>query len=239
MANVTPDSGFPAGIYRIETTDYATGGEGGIANKQAKQIAGGLNYLKGHTDYHDKKVGSYRDFISMASSMSVDEGATGKLVIVGSSASALTLTLNWILGEVSVGDKIGVTMQGVFTGGPLDGGYVTVTAASATFSVIGGASAGSFRIYSGETADIIFTGTGAFTVIKHQSPYSSVPIGGIIRYKSSVSSSLPGYIACAGDTVFRNSYPILFATIGTAYGAGDGSTTFSLPNLPDHYIRFQ
>jgi microcystin-dependent protein len=44
-----------------------------------------------------------------------------------------------------------------------------------------------------------------------------------------------GWLACDGAAVSRSTYAALFALIGTTYGAGDGSTTFNLPNL---YGRF-
>ncbi len=40
-----------------------------------------------------------------------------------------------------------------------------------------------------------------------------------------------GFLLCAGTAVSRSTYAALFAVIGTAYGAGDGSTTFNLPNF--------
>lgn len=39
-----------------------------------------------------------------------------------------------------------------------------------------------------------------------------------------------GYLLCDGSAISRTLYPELFAAIGTTYGAGDGSTTFNLPN---------
>jgi microcystin-dependent protein len=39
-----------------------------------------------------------------------------------------------------------------------------------------------------------------------------------------------GWLLCDGSAVSRSLYPELFAAIGTTYGAGDGSTTFNLPN---------
>jgi len=39
-----------------------------------------------------------------------------------------------------------------------------------------------------------------------------------------------GWLFCNGDEVSRITYADLFAAIGTIYGAGDGSTTFGLPN---------
>lgn len=40
-----------------------------------------------------------------------------------------------------------------------------------------------------------------------------------------------GWLLCDGRTVSRTTYPQLFASIGTAFGGGDGSTTFNLPDL--------
>ena len=45
------------------------------------------------------------------------------------------------------------------------------------------------------------------------------------------SSSPNGWLLCDGSAVSRDTYSELFAVIGTAYGAGDGSTTFNLPDL--------
>lgn len=40
-----------------------------------------------------------------------------------------------------------------------------------------------------------------------------------------------GYLLCDGASVSRSIYSTLFSVIGTAYGAGDGSTTFNVPNM--------
>lgn len=40
-----------------------------------------------------------------------------------------------------------------------------------------------------------------------------------------------GYLLCDGSAVDRTTYATLFSVIGTTYGAGDGSTTFNLPDL--------
>lgn len=46
-----------------------------------------------------------------------------------------------------------------------------------------------------------------------------------------------GFLACNGALVSRTTYSALFAEIGTTYGAGDGSTTFALPDLRGEFIR--
>lgn len=45
------------------------------------------------------------------------------------------------------------------------------------------------------------------------------------------STAPAGWLLCNGDAVSRAEYSALFGIIGTAYGAGDGTTTFNLPDL--------
>jgi microcystin-dependent protein len=42
---------------------------------------------------------------------------------------------------------------------------------------------------------------------------------------------------CDGSAVSRTDYAELYSVIGDTYGAGDGSTTFNLPNLVDKFIE--
>lgn len=58
---------------------------------------------------------------------------------------------------------------------------------------------------------------------------SGNPSGAIIWYSG---TDIPdGYLLCNGAAVPRAKYASLFKAIGTKYGAGDGSTTFTLPNF--------
>lgn len=62
-----------------------------------------------------------------------------------------------------------------------------------------------------------------------QSAGSGVPVGTIIPF---AGNSVPqGYLLCDGSAISRTDYASLFAVIGTIYGAGDGNSTFNLPNL--------
>lgn len=69
----------------------------------------------------------------------------------------------------------------------------------------------------------VLTGSGEW---KHA---SGVPIGFIGYYGATTPPA--GYLKCDGAAVGRETYPELFAAIGTTFGAGDGETTFNLPNL--------
>jgi microcystin-dependent protein len=45
------------------------------------------------------------------------------------------------------------------------------------------------------------------------------------------------YLHCTGQIVSRTTYSALFAKIGTNFGAGDGSTTFAVPNYQGLFFR--
>ena len=46
----------------------------------------------------------------------------------------------------------------------------------------------------------------------------------------STASAPSGWLLCNGSAVSRTTYSALFAVVGTTFGAGDGSTTFNLPD---------
>jgi len=49
------------------------------------------------------------------------------------------------------------------------------------------------------------------------------------------STSIPsGFLECNGSNVSRSTYSDLFGVVGTTYGAGDGATTFGLPDLQNN-----
>jgi microcystin-dependent protein len=58
-----------------------------------------------------------------------------------------------------------------------------------------------------------------------------IPIGTIIPVVGIYSQYNDGFLICNGIAVNRTTWSKLFAVIGTQFGAGDGSTTFNIPNL--------
>jgi len=59
-----------------------------------------------------------------------------------------------------------------------------------------------------------------------------IPTGTIVPWSD---ASIPaGFLECNGQAVSRSTYAALFAIIGTTYGAGNGSTTFAVPDLQDN-----
>lgn len=62
-----------------------------------------------------------------------------------------------------------------------------------------------------------------------------VPIGGMLFWPGASAPSK--FLICQGQAISRTTYSSLFALIGITYGAGDGSTTFNLPQSGGEFIR--
>lgn len=52
-----------------------------------------------------------------------------------------------------------------------------------------------------------------------------------------MSTAPLGWLKANGAAVSRTAYAALFSAIGTMYGAGDGSTTFNLPDMRGEFVR--
>jgi microcystin-dependent protein len=63
----------------------------------------------------------------------------------------------------------------------------------------------------------------------------SSPEGAIIAFGGTTAPT--GWLLCNGQTVSRSTYSALYSVIGNSFGAGDGSTTFHLPDLRGRFLR--
>jgi microcystin-dependent protein len=57
----------------------------------------------------------------------------------------------------------------------------------------------------------------------------AVPVGVVNPFAGATAPS--GWLLCFGQAVSRTQYPVLFTTLSTTYGSGDGSTTFNIPDM--------
>ena len=62
-----------------------------------------------------------------------------------------------------------------------------------------------------------------------------IPAGVILTFGGSTVPE--GFLLCNGAAISRTTYAKLFAAIGTLYGAGDGATTFNLPDMRDKFAE--
>jgi microcystin-dependent protein len=93
-------------------------------------------------------------------------------------------------------------------------------------------------IQTGNIADSAVTtakiGDGQVTAVKLAAD-AVIPAGAIMPF--AMNSNPTGWLACNGDDVSRSTYAALFSAISTEYGSGDGSTTFTLPDLRGYFVR--
>lgn len=76
---------------------------------------------------------------------------------------------------------------------------------------------------------------GTVTPPKIATGYGLVPSGAVLGF--AMSTVPTGWLECTGAAVSRTTYASLFAAIGTMYGAGDGSTTFNIPDYLGVFFR--
>ena len=62
-----------------------------------------------------------------------------------------------------------------------------------------------------------------------------LPAGMVIAFAG--PNAPPGWLPCDGVEVSRMQYGALFAAIGTAWGSGNGTTTFNVPDLRGRFLR--
>jgi microcystin-dependent protein len=66
-------------------------------------------------------------------------------------------------------------------------------------------------------------------------PSGGVPAGAVMPF--AMDTVPTGWLECDGSAVSRATYAALFSAIGTTFGAGNGTTTFNLPDLRGEFVR--
>lgn len=235
MANLPESSSWVSGIYQLETTDYATGGVNGTANTQAKQLANRTAYLKEHMDTAEADIDALQAKVAKGPSLSgfmnitnVDADTTlvaadtGKLIRIVGSGSDITL-----MTAVQCGANNMVALVYEAAAQLICQGSDTINDA--------GLSGASLNITAKTMLILVSDGVSKFFVISKFVNESGVPVGAVESF--AMSSAPAGWLKCNGSAVSRTTYPALFAVIGTTFGAGNGTTTFNLPDLRGEFIR--
>lgn len=85
---------------------------------------------------------------------------------------------------------------------------------------------------TGDTVDVLWFDDTLGYVMWPLSGTGTAPVtppGSVIAYAG--TDSPIGWLFCNGSAVSRTTYAALFAVLASTYGAGDGSTTFNLPDM--------
>lgn len=99
-----------------------------------------------------------------------------------------------------------------------------------------GIAANGAKVVDIATTGATITGDMNATTVK-QAGFSLLPVGIMFPYGGTAAPS--GYLLCYGQEISRTTYAALYAAIGDTYGAGDGSTTFLVPDIRGRVVAGQ
>jgi microcystin-dependent protein len=174
--------------------------------------------------------GYYSGQVVYNSSRSYDSFDIGKLIVHGNDSYT-----NYLPTAASYTPGATLTIQNSGTGGA-----ITITAAG-TDKIDGAVNqVASVSLLYGDSA--IFTCDGKTNwIMQKNSPTGGTggTLAGSPGEIAYFATSIPpaGFLEANGAVISRTAYNELFSAIGITYGAGNGSTTFALPDLRGEFIR--
>lgn len=91
------------------------------------------------------------------------------------------------------------------------------------------------EVYTGSVVGVTYySTTGQFQLVTNNTN-AAAPAGQVASF--AMNSCPTGWLTADGSAVSRSTYAVLFANIGTTWGAGNGSTTFNVPDLRGMFLR--
>jgi len=85
------------------------------------------------------------------------------------------------------------------------------------------------QIQLGDRVSILQQGPVMLIIGRLEGNDAFTPVGSVLPYAG--SSAPMNWLLCDGSAVSRTIYADLFVVCGTAYGVGNGTTTFNIPNM--------
>lgn len=176
-------------------------------------------------------VNTYVTKAALATSVTTDTGKVTTLTATDSTLTNLTVTGQTSVPTANEGNSSKAIASTEFVQGeltnylPLSGG--TVSGNLTVEGTITGNLDGN--------ADTATNATNDANGNPIASTYLPAVVGAVVAFAGRTTPQ--GWLLCDGSAISRTTYANLFACIGTTYGAGDGNTTFNLPNLTDKFIE--
>jgi microcystin-dependent protein len=114
-------------------------------------------------------------------------------------------------------------------------GSIPCSTVTAKGDLIAGTAANTFSALPVGTDGLFLTANSASATGLCWAQVGDSPVGAISFF--AMCTAPTGWLVADGSCVSRSTYSALFTAVGTTYGAGDGTTTFQLPNLRGRFAR--
>ena len=245
MANLSEMSRWEAGIYQWETSDPVQGGPNGIDNRPTRELANRTRWLydelgrvKARMDdpnfYKSITVSDSKALFDAGNYLQIGADAAGGYIRNKKTNKGIQLkndgTLQYDGSDIITARKV--------SHNPDDQTVATVPSSFALNKAFDNSIKRGGAIGLGGAAHQIAIGwdtPGLIAKIDNHIFNVGVPTGAIAYFPYAAAPF--GWLKANGAAVSRTVYANLFAVIGTAYGSGDGRTTFNLPDLRGEFIR--
>ena len=216
MTNFTEQNVFTAGVRMIEPGDSVIGGVNAPVNLPFQALANRTLWLKTELATAVQSIGSLQ-------SISITAGAG----LAGGGSLSANRSLTLATPSTLSGNTNNWVGNGA-TGHTHELAKATATLAGVVKLVDNLTAGGRDAALSAEQGKILKKDIEGKVA-------QAAPSGQIAFFAG--SSAPAGWLKANGAAVSRALYAALFAAIGTTYGAGDGSTTFNLPDLRGEFMR--
>lgn len=228
---ITPDSGDGGAYYNVNVPQAYEGFPDAVTfpimGGYSKYIAVTTN-VSGYVDLTDGVIGDLPfSNLTQGTALSVlgrSANSTGDVNSISASSDHQVMRRN---GSALAFGAINLASSNAVTGLLADGNISSASTWNAKQSPLASASA-SVSVNSQKVTNVAEPTSSTDAATKG---YVDVrmPAGVVMPFAG--SSAPTGYLLCYGQAVSRATYADLFDVLGTTYGAGDGSTTFNLPDL--------
>jgi len=209
-------SGYTTWSIDTTATQVATGGEGVKYSYQAQ-----ARCYVGNNELSPIATGPEGNYISPITTPS-------NPIVSASTTAGYVTTYSWGAASCASGTTARYQYRFIITPSGYDSDWVAIGGTSIDFSTSTGGETYDLQVQAqcyNDNASSSWSGSGSasYFCVGDANPIAT----SISGYWSTAPS---GYLLEDGSAISRTTYADLFTAIGTTYGAGDGSTTFNLPD---------
>jgi microcystin-dependent protein len=158
-------------------------------------------------------------------------------LVTGGSATAYTVTTSQVFASLIDGISVAIRMHAT------NGAAATFAPDGLTakaLQTVSGTAIPTGALLNGSTQKFTYDSAADAWIVQGQPGSMAATSRFIGEVFDFAGSSAPSFsLLCYGQAISRTTYAALFAVIGTTYGAGDGSTTFNVPDLRGRVVAGQ